>query len=124
MIDPTQPLPNAVPESNNSKKAATPASWKPGQSGNPAGRPKKDWTWKELLEEAAEEIIEIKGKDGAISARKELKKLVARKLLTLAAGGNVQAARELMNRMDGMPQQKVDVEASGDWNVTLKRDEK
>jgi len=74
---------------------------------NRNGAPKRSWTWKDLIEEAAEEMMEVKGKDGTTS-RKALKYLVARKLLTAAAGGNVNAARELMNRTDGMPTQPVE----------------
>lgn len=75
----------------------------PGTSGNPNGRPKRDWTWKDLLEEVAEEYA--MSKHG--TSRHQFKKLVAKRLYTLAVGGNVHAIKDLMNRMDGMPQQDI-----------------
>lgn len=73
------------------------ASYKPGQSGNPNGRPKRDWTWSGVLEKAVQE--ELNGV--------ALKDAVAKSLIKEALKGNVIAAKELMNRMDGMPQQDV-----------------
>ena len=55
-------------------KAATPASFKKGQSGNPNGRPKKAWTMKSLIEKALEE----QGQSGVPK-----KVLIARKLTEL-----------------------------------------
>lgn len=126
-IDPTKPLPVNEGEKQGQNREVKPhtgpTSWKPGESGNPAGRPKTDWTWKDLLEEVAEEEIELKGKDGT-TTKHLFKKLIAKKLFQKAFQGDIQAIREIMNRRDGMPKQKVDVEAEGNWNVTLKRDEK
>ena len=72
--------------------------FKKGQSGNPGGRPKRDWTWSGELQKAVEEMA----KDG-----KDIKYHVVRSLLAEALKGNINAQRELMNRMDGMPQQDV-----------------
>lgn len=121
MIDPTQPLAVAEAEkqSNNSlQRPPTSGSWKAGQSGNPAGRPKREWTWKDLLEEAAEEMIEIKNNDGK-ATRWAFKKVIARKVLSEAAKGNIGAMRELMNRMDGMPNQKVEAKLEGGVNLLI-----
>lgn len=74
----------------------------PGVSGNPNGRPPRDWTWKELLEDATEEYRETK-KMGKVP----VKKLLSRTLINLALGGNIHALKEVMNRMDGMPQQSI-----------------
>ena len=72
--------------------------FKKGQSGNPGGRPKRDWTWSGELQKAVEEMA----KDG-----QAIKFKVVRSLLAEALKGNINAQRELMNRMDGMPQQDV-----------------
>ena len=79
-----------------------------GYSGNPGGRPKKDWTWSSVLEEAVEEAA----KDG-----KPIKHHVASSLVGEALKGNVIAIKELMNRMDGMPNQQV--ETSGNLEISF-----
>jgi hypothetical protein len=70
-----------------------------GQSGNPGGRPKKDWTWAKLLERVGEEIEPKSGK--------KFKELVSRRLWLECVNGNLIAIKELFNRMDGMPMQKL-----------------
>jgi hypothetical protein len=87
----------------------TPASFKPGQSGNPHGRPPKEWTMKSLLLEAAEEMDET---------GTPKKVIIARKLMQLAAKGDMQAIKEFNNRTDGMPQQYI--ENSGDMSLNIK----
>ncbi len=72
--------------------------WKPGQSGNPNGRPPKAWTMSSLIEEALEEVEEKTGKS--------FKSLVAKRLAHMAVGGDIQAIKEINNRMDGKPVQR------------------
>lgn len=91
---------------------AKPGTFKPGQSGNPNGAPKRSWTWSGELQKA----VEKKYKDGT-----PVKEAVANSLITQAVGGNVLAAKELMNRMDGMPDQPIKHE--GDLNVNIHIDE-
>lgn len=88
----------------NTKKMATPASWKPGQSGNPLGRPKKDWTWKDLFVDAAEEMKETK------QGRMQVKRIIAKRLFHMAMQGNVQAIKEVIDRMDGKAIDKQEVD--------------
>ncbi len=76
------------------------ASFKPGQSGNPNGRPKRDWTWSGVLEQAVQEQIESGG---------QIKEIVGKALVKECLKGNIQAIKELMNRMDGMPNQPTDL---------------
>lgn len=87
-----------------------------GKSGNPKGAPKRDWTWAGELEKAAEELM----KDGT-----PIKHHIARSLLREALKGNIPAAKELMNRMDGMPKQDIEVAGEVTTLVTLdtKKDE-
>jgi hypothetical protein len=118
MQDPTKPLPviEAGKQSNNSLlRPPTDGSWKPGQTGNPNGRPKREWTFQGELEKA----LEDEAKDG-----KSYKYHLMRALLSQGLKGNVQAIEKIMNRVDGMPKQQLEMEAKGDWNITLKRDEK
>lgn len=73
-------------------------SFKKGQSGNPSGRPPAAWTMKGLIIESLEEADET---------GEPYKKLIARKLRTLALKGDMIAIKEVNNRLDGMPQQDV-----------------
>lgn len=79
--------------------------FKKGESGNPGGRPKRDWTWAGVLQEA----VEAMAKDG-----QPIKKHIANSLLAEALKGNVMAQKELMNRMDGMPNQQTDMTTDGE----------
>lgn len=76
-----------------------PQLFKKGQSGNPKGRPPKDWTMTSLIREALEESNETKVPRN---------KIIARKLAELAEKGDMQAIKEINNRLDGMPKQSVE----------------
>jgi len=82
---------------------------KTGAAANPNGRPKKNWTWAGLYEQAAEE--ELKTTDGQI--KEKAKVFIAKKLVRMAVDGDIAAIKEITNRMDGMPKQ------TGDHNVTI-----
>jgi len=79
-----------------------------GAKANPNGRPPKDWTMTAMYKQAAEEA-------DATGVPKY--KIVARKLLELAQNGDMQAIKELGNRLDGMPQQNLTL--SGDESKPL-----
>ena len=80
--------------------------FKPGQSGNPKGRPKRKWTWAGLMEKYAEE--ELEGEKGKVKDK------VVKRVFELAKRGDMTAAKELFNRMDGMPKQSTDITSKGD----------
>ncbi len=82
---------------------AKPCSWKPGQSGNPKGAPKRNWTWSGVLQKA----VQKKAKDG-----RPIKDIIADSLIAETFKGNVQAHKAIMDRMDGLPQQ--DITSAGD----------
>jgi len=71
---------------------------------NRKGAPKREWTVRGLIEEAMEEENET----GV-----PYKKLVYRKLVRMASKGDTVAIKELNNRLDGMPQQKMDLTTEG-----------
>lgn len=80
---------------------ANPANYfKPGQSGNPKGRPKRDWTVSGLIEQAMEEENET----GV-----PYKKIVYKNLVKLAIEGDMVAIKEVNQRLDGMPKQTTDL---------------
>jgi hypothetical protein len=82
------------------RKAATPASWKKGQSGNPKGAPKKPWRWAEVIRTVAERM----DKSG-----KEYKVAIAEALLKEALKGNVAAIKEIGDRIDGKAKQAIEM---------------
>lgn len=75
------------------------------ENGDKSGGKAPAWTWASLLRDVAEE-------PGNDSTYPELtnKVLVAKKIMQLAKKGDMQAIKELMNRMDGMPKQPVEIE--------------
>lgn len=79
--------------------------FKPGQSGNPGGRPKRGWNWAKLFEEAVDE--ELTTKDGKMTA--QAKQFIVKKLVRMAVDGDMVAVKEIINRMDGMPKQSTEI---------------
>jgi hypothetical protein len=79
-----------------------------GAAANPNGRPKAEWTMSGLIREAAEEMDET-------GVPKKV--IIARKLTAMAAKGDIVALKELNNRLDGMPSQKI--EATGNLTIQL-----
>jgi len=75
-------------------------AFKPGQSGNPAGRPR------DTITPHLRELVRMQhpGKDEVTYGE-----LVARALLVRAVSGDVQAIREVFDRLEGKPRQSVDV---------------
>jgi hypothetical protein len=83
--------------------------WKPGQSGNPKGRPPKLLSITNLIKERLEKIDEKTGKTYA--------QLIAEKLVELALDGDHEAHKEILNRIDGKVVEKHEIE--GHVPVTL-----
>jgi hypothetical protein len=69
--------------------------WKPGQSGNPKGRPKKEDSLTSLLKEEIEKLCP------ADRENRTWKELVVRATLQLAMKGNGTALKEVWGRHDG-----------------------
>jgi hypothetical protein len=74
--------------------------FKPGQSGNPRGRPPKPLA----LTTAIVQALRAKGPDGLTYRRR-----IARKLVELADQGNMQAILALLDRIDGKVVEKREV---------------
>ena len=72
---------------------------------NRKGRPPKNWSWAELLEEVANEVEPKTGKP--------YKELVIRRLWIAAANGNLNAQKEIFDRMEGRPKQQTDITTNG-----------
>lgn len=72
-----------------------------GVSGNPKGAPPKEWTWRQLIREALEEVDPDTGM--------EWRHVVINALRQKAKRQDVPAAKELGDRVDGKPAQAVEV---------------
>jgi hypothetical protein len=76
--------------------------WKPGQSGNPKGRPPKLISITSQLKEHLCEIDEATEKTKA--------EIIVEKLIDLALAGNLEAIKEIMNRVDGKVVERHEIE--------------
>lgn len=76
--------------------------WKPGQSGNPKGRPKKGQSLTEALSIRLDAPVLF---DGQTMPGREA---VARKLVALALDGDVAAIRYIYDRVDGLPTARIE----------------
>ncbi len=108
-------------EKTKPKKPAPAHAWKPGQSGNPAGRPKDGESWagvfKDLANRTPEELAEMFGSNDLGNAYKKLPKGVQMKYLV---GGRILAALMFepsgsllniyMERMEGKVPDRLKIE--------------
>ncbi len=86
-----------------------PNAFKPGQSGNPAGRP-KSITLSEAYRHALSQPL-----PGDPEGR-TIVEVIACQVCISAARGDVQAAREIADRVEGKPRQSLDVDMRvNDW---------
>ncbi len=79
--------------------------FKPGESGNPKGRPKKGDTWADILEEISERKIVVDKDTGKKLTYKEAVAIVA---FQEAAKGNTLMFNAIMNRMSGYPKHRIE----------------
>ena len=77
---------------------------------NRNGRPPKDWTWSDIFEQEVEKI----GKDN----KEAMKVRMVRIMIKKALEGDVQAFREISNRMDGLPKQEIKQILTGELSLT------
>ena len=83
--------------------------WKPGQSGNPGGRPKRT-----PLIDACREVLSHPVPDDP--GGRTYAQAIADKLADMARNGDVEAMRALADRAEGKPRQTIGIE-----NATLKQ---
>jgi hypothetical protein len=91
----------------NRRKTGVPGGestrWKPGQSGNPGGRPKKT-----PLADACREVLALPVPDDAEG--RTYAKAIAQSLAQKALAGDIRAAQELADRAEGKPRQSLEIE--------------
>ena len=86
----------------------TPTAFKPGQSGNPAGRPKSIT----LSEAIRLQLAQTFSEDRTYAEE------IALVLCAAAVKGNVNAAREIADRTEGKPKQAIDLDVRvNDWRT-------
>src|SRR5262245_53752211 len=86
-----------------------PHAFKPGQSGNPGGRPKTC----DLIEAYREQLAKVIAND---PEGRTFAEVIAETMIYAAARGNRGAAREIADRVYGKPRQQVDVDLEiTDW---------
>ncbi len=84
-----------------------------GVSGNPRGRPKLTRLTDALREQLAETNPD--------APEETIAEQIARALISEAKSGNVQAIREIADRTEGKPMQKVDLDLQiNDWRTLAK----
>lgn len=93
-------------------------AWKPGESGNPAGRPKSITLSEALRRELAKDAPATEGAEATGDTYAER---IAAVLCAEAARGNVRAATEIADRTEGRPRQAVEVDMNvRDWRERAK----
>lgn len=92
-----------------------PNQWKPGQSGNPKGRPPKGYSITEMVRT----LIETPYKDPKTGQVVDLREAIGLKIIDKAMQGDTAAQKMIWQYMDGMPKQRVQV----DTNVAVKESE-
>ena len=91
-----------------------PYNFKPGQSGNPKGRPKNK-TLSEMIREVLMEEIPVKSKNG--ESRKELGiRLLAEAWFRKANKGDMSAIKEILDRTEGKVTDKRHITGEVDVN--------
>lgn len=93
--------------------------FKPGESGNPNGRPKGVRNLSTILRDMLQEEIEV-NIDG-VKSRKQFQEVIIRKLLKKANDGDIRAIMEIFDRTEGRPKQEL--EQSGGTSITVKWDQ-
>ena len=80
--------------------------WKKGQSGNPKGRPRKKHITDELLLLLKQKIT-LKNPLNKQDEEKTIKEHLSTIILAKGLSGDMRAIRELLDRVEGKPEQEV-----------------
>ncbi len=82
--------------------------FKKGQSGNPNGRPRKEFTISDLLRSKLEEEVEVFDKKTSKKQRIKNSDLVVDRILGAVRKGEKWAIELLLDRIEGKPQQRIE----------------
>ncbi len=101
-----------------SKQALEPYKWKPGQSGNPSGRPKRRPISDAYLALADCQIPRKLAKKLGLKKGSTWRDTVAHAILEEAAKGNVRAATEVREAIEGKATQRIELSGEGAENLS------
>lgn len=87
-----------------------PNRWKPGQSGNPKGAPKRTLRISDYIQKELKKAI-------AKGDKRKYVQLMAESLVKRAIKGDPTAMRLVLNYIDGMPKQKIELQGSMGLNI-------
>lgn len=85
-----------------------PTAWRPGQSGNPNGRPRGSKTGSSVLRKMARQLIDPKTGLSAVE-------LISAKLIASAMDGQAWAIKEYFDRTEGKPGVRAEAEEELSW---------
>lgn len=111
--DPTAPLVLEAEQQVKTKRLPTVGFHTNPERINKNGAPKKEWTMAGILHDALEEQDET----GV-----PFKKIIIKKLRTLAMRGDLQAIKEVLDRIDGKSKESLEVQGQVGFTVILKRE--
>jgi hypothetical protein len=101
-----------MPESNYEDDRRGNPAWKPGVSGNPAGRPKKEQTLTDLLTKYGEKVHK--------KTQKQYRALLIERMWYFAIKGDMAIAKYIVDRIDGKMREYID--HSGSMNTNISQD--
>ena len=84
--------------------------WKPGQSGNPKGRPPKALCLTSEIKEYLDQVPKVLPNNQPNKEKKTWCKILAEEAVHQAAKGNHQILKELFDRTEGKVRDKLEVE--------------
>ena len=76
---------------------------------NRKGRPPRGWTWADIFEQEVEKL-DIKDK-------KQIKQKMVSIMIDKVLEGDVQAFKEIANRMDGLPKQSIELDGKIEYKA-------
>lgn len=89
-----------------------------GVSGNPAGRPKKGLSFKELYEEEMKKItFELPDPETKQLVRIDAKRMLVRQRIGRALKGSKQDHDVIENRVEGTPAETLNIEGGGELTI-------
>jgi hypothetical protein len=103
-------------DANTDKIQKAPHLWKPGQSGNPAGKPKGARHFSTLIRDAITKVAE----DTGTRDDEEIVKALVRK----AKEGDLKAVDMVLDRVDGKAEQTINLDAEVTMNDGLTEEQK
>jgi hypothetical protein len=88
-----------------------PWRWRPGQSGNPKGRPKKGDSMAEFLRAGLDEIHPVEQRLAEKEGREPRtnRQIIKERLYAKAIAGDAKSIDSLLNRIEGKPRSSVEV---------------